>query len=621
MTYSADKVLAALFRLYGEGKPQQERGEAFLEHALAAALSEPGVWGRVAEHAGFNAPREDPRVTTQDRVDDGRTDVSLHWPGQVDVVLELKQRDPPSPEQVSRYLAACKHVAVIARSPARYNRGFNGTPGRYLGCVTWGHLRALDWKSTPRAWRQLQWLIDEMGVAMSRVSLAQLSGVMSSWSAWHVMEEWAIAGAEAARNKFSTDNLTWVTKDTKKGKTYDRWQHYSRWLWARPWRGNGMSPTALCGFFAGRVPHALPLVDGSPDLVLVLRANPEGDVGQKLRSDPSFAAVRDAWLAGSTPQIYREAPLPDSNWEFLRVRSSALALLQASNPDTAFTEWAAARAQELVDAGVMHALGDLELAARVVGLALPTPVVGDEEEEGDDDDEIAGELRLQHVNGKSVLGEYVNLGTVGVSRVLRVETHMGPFSSTGSAAKALQWLAATQAQAIIGVGMAFGTLPDSQKHGDVLVSTSLLPYDYRIVKCGPSENPVVDYSEVRTYPARPQLRVLFEKAALAPEWHDRVHFGPLLSGASRIHCSTYREELRAAFPDRGIVVGGDMEGIGLLASSDMTESRWIIVKGISDFADEQRDRIIKETRPVACQNAAQFVLSTLLKEEELRAQS
>ncbi len=234
---------------------------------------------------------------------------------------------------------------------------------------------------------------------------------------------------------------------------------------------------------------------------------------------------------------------------------------------------------------------------------------------------VAAELGLKHIKGKSALGEYADLGTVGISRVLRVETQMGPFSSTGSAAKALQWLAATQAQAIIGVGMAFGAHPGRQQPGHVLVSTSLLPYDYKIVKCGPSEAPVLDYSEVRTYAARPQLRALFERAALAPEWRGRVHFGPLLSGASRIHCSTYRDELCAAFPDRDIIVGGDMEGIGLLSSSDTTESRWIIVKGISDFADEQRDRVIKETRPVACRNAAQFVLSALLKEDVLRAQS
>jgi len=253
--------------------------------------------------------------------------------------------------------------------------------------------------------------------------------------------------------------------------------------------------------------------------------------------------------------------------------------------------------------------------------------------------DVAAELGLSHTKGKSILGDYVDLQLVGNSRVLAVATHMGPFSSTGSAAKALQWLAATQARAVISVGMAFGTRPapdyiprilgDSpprgrqpgeQEPGDILVSESLLPYDYKIVRCAALEGPSFDYSEVASYPSRPQLLSLFKHAARLSCWHDRVHFGPLLSGASRIHCARYRDDLCAAFPDRGIVMGGDMEGIGLLASSDETESRWIIVKGISDFADSDRNRIIEKTRPVACYNAVQFVLMALLGEEVLRAQ-
>lgn len=229
----------------------------------------------------------------------------------------------------------------------------------------------------------------------------------------------------------------------------------------------------------------------------------------------------------------------------------------------------------------------------------------------------ASDLGMKPAKGKSVIGDYVDLGTIGRNRVLAVETRMGPFSSSGSAAKALQWLAATEAHAIIGVGMAFGTLPGRQQHGDVLVAASLLPYDYKIVRCGPSEEPEVDYGDVTTYPAHPELQALFGRAAREPNWRDHVHLGAFLSGASRIHCSTYRDALCAAFPDRGVVVGGDMEGIGLLASSDETRPRWIIVKGISDFADASRELVIKETRSRACYNSASFVLSALLYEETL----
>lgn len=233
---------------------------------------------------------------------------------------------------------------------------------------------------------------------------------------------------------------------------------------------------------------------------------------------------------------------------------------------------------------------------------------------------VAGEMQLEYAKARTdLLGEYIDLGTIGRNRVLAVQTHMGPFSSNGSAAKALQWLAVTKASAIIGVGMAFGTLPKLQKYGDVLVATSLLPYDYKIVRCDPSGNLLVDYTEVKPYPAHAGLLTLFERAAREPDWRGHVYLGPFLSGASRIHCAAHRDELCAAFPDRGIIVGGDMEGIGLLASSDEKEPRWIMVKGISDFADAARDSVIKGTRPTACYDAASFVLWALLNEETLRA--
>jgi nucleoside phosphorylase len=38
------------------------------------------------------------------------------------------------------------------------------------------------------------------------------------------------------------------------------------------------------------------------------------------------------------------------------------------------------------------------------------------------------------------------------------------------------------------------------------------------------------------------------------------------------------------------------------------------LKGISDFADETRDAMIEANRPIACRNAAQFVLSALVND-------
>ena len=38
---------------------------------------------------------------------------------------------------------------------------------------------------------------------------------------------------------------------------------------------------------------------------------------------------------------------------------------------------------------------------------------------------------------------------------------------------------------------------------------------------------------------------------------------------------------------------------------------WCVVKGISDFADETRDQVIRQARDLACWNAADFALAAL----------
>jgi adenosylhomocysteine nucleosidase len=87
----------------------------------------------------------------------------------------------------------------------------------------------------------------------------------------------------------------------------------------------------------------------------------------------------------------------------------------------------------------------------------------------------------------------------------------------------------------------------------------------------------------------------------------------MLSGGARIHSRHFRDELVSLIPAPGDeIIGGEMEGVGLLSVSPLEDPAWIIVKGISDFADEDRDAVITESRPIACRNAADFVLRALL---------
>ena len=119
--------------------------------------------------------------------------------------------------------------------------------------------------------------------------------------------------------------------------------------------------------------------------------------------------------------------------------------------------------------------------------------------------------------------------------------------------------------------MAFGVDPHNQRLGDVLVSKSLIPYDNRIVK-GTDNGYVTDYSPARREPARRELTDLFLAEQKRNAHLFTVHFGAMLSGAARIQSLAFRNELVAGVLndvslDGELIVGGDMEGVGLPAAS------------------------------------------------------
>jgi len=158
--------------------------------------------------------------------------------------------------------------------------------------------------------------------------------------------------------------------------------------------------------------------------------------------------------------------------------------------------------------------------------------------------------------------------------------------------------------------MAFGISAKFQAFGDVLVSESVFPYDARtIVPDGDRWR--YDYAKAKTYRANPvTLRVLDAQRTRNNEF--KVHPGCLLSGNATIRSAAFRDDLlRWSQNVARNVVGGEMEGAGLLALAPRAYPNWTVVKGICDFAgDEQKDDA-EEHRGRACANAAGFVLDAL----------
>ncbi len=226
------------------------------------------------------------------------------------------------------------------------------------------------------------------------------------------------------------------------------------------------------------------------------------------------------------------------------------------------------------------------------------------------------------------VGTYFTLGTVGPNRVRAVKTRMGPFFHQGSASQAIVIRAASSATSIIQVGMAFGIDRQAQKHGDVLVSKWIFPYDYRIIEHvagqeGKPDRYVIDYQETKRFLPKQSLLNLFEREHSEGKHDFKSHFGGILSGGSRIRSQLYLRELLAAITGGagpGGYVGGEMEGVGLLAASKKAEPVWAIVKGISDFADDQQRAEVEARRAEACLNAVRFVLAALKKADKVLAE-
>lgn len=225
--------------------------------------------------------------------------------------------------------------------------------------------------------------------------------------------------------------------------------------------------------------------------------------------------------------------------------------------------------------------------------------------------QAAKDRNLPFKRRRGRLVNYYDLGQVGDTRVMAVKTEMGPFSYRGSEALAIYAKTETSATALISLGMAFGVDRDKQKIGTLLVARILLPYDNREVRTVEGRM-VFDYSNVAPHKAKPALTQMLEREAARAEWSGKVSFGAVLTGGARIRCSEYRNHLVSNLSNFGeMVVVGEMEGFGVLATSDPEDPNWVLVKGISDFADEDRDNEVKTGREIACRRAAEFVLNAI----------
>ena len=204
---------------------------------------------------------------------------------------------------------------------------------------------------------------------------------------------------------------------------------------------------------------------------------------------------------------------------------------------------------------------------------------------------------------------YYDLGHVGRARTVVVQANnTGPIEAVTTTDDGIRTLSP---QATIMVGIAFGLCPGEQRIGDVLVSMLIHDYDPERVGTGADDQPF-SYPRGTRVKASHWLIDRFQHGS--NEWSvpPEIHFGAILSGAKRVDNKEYQDTLLRSVPD---AIGGEMEGVGFSTSAIRHKVDWLLVKGISDWADGTKKVNKMENQRLAAENAAKFVLFVVGQED------
>lgn len=88
----------------------------------------------------------------------------------------------------------------------------------------------------------------------------------------------------------------------------------------------------------------------------------------------------------------------------------------------------------------------------------------------------------------------------------------------------------------------------------------------------------------------------------------RYQIGLMLSGEKLARHKNFRKKLLSIEPE---AIGGEMEGTGVYSAAYRTKVDWILIKAISDWADNHKDDTYQQQ---AAENAARFILHVLKQE-------
>ncbi len=199
----------------------------------------------------------------------------------------------------------------------------------------------------------------------------------------------------------------------------------------------------------------------------------------------------------------------------------------------------------------------------------------------------------------------------GLYPIVHVECEMGSGGVGSSIITISKAIDIFDPKFVLMLGIAFGINPVKQRFGDVLVAKIIQPYDSKKVDDG---------AEIYRGPKPETSKTLLDCFKNLRNWKYRLNdegeetaidakmiIGDVLSGEELINDNTLRNKLQKAFPTS---IGGEMEGAGLYAACTDKDKKWILVKGICDFADGKKTDVYQ---PIAATAAVNLCLAVFNK--------
>lgn len=152
---------------------------------------------------------------------------------------------------------------------------------------------------------------------------------------------------------------------------------------------------------------------------------------------------------------------------------------------------------------------------------------------------------------------------------------------------------------IIMGGIAFGSDPQKQNIGEILVSKQVWYYE----RAKMVEKVTLDRGD--KIPASAWLLRLFRSSELEYE-KTKIHFGLIASGEKLVNSSEIMDNLKMREPE---LIGGDMEVAGLASVCEEKKIEWILAKAICDWGMNKSN--IEQME--AAENAFDFIMYNLQK--------